>query len=154
MNLAQIFCPNLECPAKGQCGRDNIRVHSLKEKRCYCQVCHKTFSVTKGSLFYRLKTAPETVILVLTLLAHGCPLQAIVIGFGLDERTVKMWWQRAGQHCQAVHEHVVGGSQLDLQQVQADEIRVKMVGGVIWMAMAMMVSSRLPWVPGWYGWAG
>lgn len=147
MNLETIFCPNLDCPARGQCGRDNISIHSVKEKRCYCNVCEQTFSVTKGSIFYRLKTDPMTVLLVLTLLAYGCPVQAIVAAFGFDERTVKEWWRRAGRHCQAVHEHLIGGSQLDLQQVQADEIKVKTQGGVIWMAMAMMVSSRL-WLGG------
>ena len=147
MNLATIFCPNLDCPARGQTGRGNVQVHSHKEKRCYCKVCHKTFSVTKGSLFYRLKTDPQTVLMVVTLLAYGCPLQAIVVAFGFDERTVKGWWQRAGAHCQAVHQRLVGESQLELQQVQADEIKVKRQGGYIWMAMAMMVSSRL-WLAG------
>jgi len=147
MNLEKIFCPNLKCVAKGQCGRGNISIHSVKEKRCLCSVCEKTFSVSKGSIFYRLKTAPQTVILVLTLLAYGCPIQAIVVAFGFDERTVKEWWRRAGQHCQAVHEHVVGRSQLDLLQVQADEIKVKILGGVIWMAMAVMVPTRL-WLGG------
>jgi transposase-like protein len=147
MNLETIFCPNLDCPARGQCGRDNISVHSVKEKRCHCNVCEQTFSVTKGSIFYRLKTDPMTVLLVITLLAYGCPVQAIVAAFGFDERTVKDWWQRAGWHCQAVHEHLIGGSQLDLQQVQADEIKVKTQGGVIWMAMALMVPTRL-WLGG------
>lgn len=147
MNLEKIFCPNLECPARGQCGKGNLTVHSHKEKRCYCNVCQQTFSVSKGTIFYRLKTEPQTVLLVLTLLAYGCPLQAIVVAFGLDERTVKSWWQRAGQHCQAVHQQVVGQSQLDLQQVQADEIKVKTQGGVIWMALALMVATRL-WLGG------
>jgi len=147
MNLEKIFCPNLDCPARGHCGCGNISIHSDQEKRCYCDVCHKTFSVSKGTIFYRLKTDPETVLLVLTLLAYGCPVQAIVVAFGFDERTVKDWWQRAGRHCQVIHEHLVGSSQLDLQQVQADEIKVKTQGGVIWMAMAMMVSTRL-WLGG------
>jgi hypothetical protein len=34
--------------------------------------------------------------LVVTLLAHGCPLQAIVVAFGFDERTVASWGARAG----------------------------------------------------------
>jgi transposase-like protein len=117
------------------------------EQRCYCNVCEKTFSIKKGTIFYRLKTDPAQVMLVITLLAYGCPLQAIVVAFGFDERTVKSWWERAGDHCQQVHEHLVEGRQLDLGQVQADEIKVKMQGGVIWMAMAMMVSSRL-WLGG------
>ncbi len=147
MNLKQIFCPNIDCPARGQCDRGNISLHSDQEKRCYCTVCDKTFSVTKGSIFYRLKTDAQTIMLVITLLAYGCPVQAIVVAFGFDERTVKAWWQRAGQHCQRVHEHGVGQSQQDLQQVQADEIKIKMQSGVIWMAMAMMVSTRL-WLGG------
>jgi len=69
VNLKQIFCPNLDCPARGQCDRGNISLHSDQEKRCYCNVCNKTFSVTKGSIFYRLKTDAPTVVLVLTLLA-------------------------------------------------------------------------------------
>jgi transposase-like protein len=83
----------------------------------------------------------------LTLLTHGCPLQAIVAAFGLDERTVSAWQLHAGQHCQHVHAHVVQRGQVDLQHVQADELWVKMVGRRIWMAMAMAAPSRL-WLGG------
>jgi transposase-like protein len=147
MNPESVFCPNLECVARGQRGRGNITIHSQKEKRYECQVCHKTFSATSGSIFYRLRTDPVTVMLVVTLLAYGCPLQAIVAAFRFDERTVKDWWRRAGEHCQAVHEHIVGQSELDLEQVQADEIKVKTQMGTLWLAMAMMVSTRL-WLGG------
>jgi transposase-like protein len=147
MNPESVFCPNLECVARGQRGRGNITIHSQKEKRYECQVCHRTFSATTGSIFYHLRTDSVTVMLVITLLAHGCPLQAIVAAFGFDERTVKDWWRRAGEHCQAVHEHVVGQSALDLEQVQADEIKVKTQRGTLWLAMAMMVSTRL-WLGG------
>jgi hypothetical protein len=73
MNLSEIFCPNIACPARGQGGRGNIRVHSEVEKRCYCNVCKKSFSINKGTIFYRLKTDPVQVMLVVTLLANGCP---------------------------------------------------------------------------------
>jgi len=47
-----------------------------------------------------------------------------------------MDWQRyAGQHCEAVREHLVQQPR-DLGQVQAEEIRVKMQGGIVWLAMA------------------
>jgi transposase-like protein len=147
MNPESVFCPNLECVARGQRGHGNITIHSQKEKRYECQVCHATFSATRGSIFYRLRTDPVTVMLVITLLAYGCPLQAIVAAFRFDERTVKDWWRRAGEHCQAVHEHVVGQSELDLEQVQADEIKVKTQMGTLWLAMAMMISTRL-WLGG------
>ena len=85
--------------------------------------------------------------IVITLLAYGCPVQAIVKAFELDERTVKDWQARAGQHCQQVHAHLVENRPHDLQQVQADEIKVKIQKGTIWMALAIWVPTRL-WLGG------
>jgi transposase-like protein len=147
MNLEQLFCPNIDCPARGQVCQGNIGSHSQKEKRCFCKECGKSFTVTKGTLFYRLRTDPKTVMCVIVLLANGCPLQAVVKAFGFDERTVKSWWLRAGAHCAAVHNHLIGQSRLDLQQVQADEIKAKVQGGYLWLAMAIMVPTRL-WLGG------
>jgi transposase-like protein len=147
VNPQGVFCPNIECPARGQCEKGNIQIHSQQEQRYACTVCERTFTATKGTIFYRLRTSAETVMLVIALLANGCPVQAIVKAFGFDERTVRDWWQRAGQHCQKVHEHTVGRAQLDLQQVQADEIKVKTQKGTFWMALALMVPTRL-WLGG------
>jgi transposase-like protein len=146
MDPTTTFCPNRACPARGQRGQGNIGIHSRKEKRFLCTQCHKTFTATKGTVFYRLRTATELVVIVVTLLAHGCPLQAIVAAFRLDERTVAAWWARAGQQGQAVQEYVVEQPR-DLGHVQADEIRVKTQGGIVWMALAMMVHTRL-WLAG------
>ena len=147
MNPQELFCPNMECPARGQKGKGNIHTHSRKEKRCSCEVCGQTFTATTGTIFYRLRHAPELVMQVIILLAYGCPIQAIVKAFGLDERTVCNWQKRAGQHCQQVHEHLVENSQHDLQQVQADEIKVKIQKGTVWMALAIWVPTRL-WMGG------
>ena len=146
MDPATTFCPRLACPARGQTGQGNIGIHSRKDKRFLCTACHKTFSATKGTALYRLRTATETVTLVVTLLAHGCPPQAIVAAFGFDERTVASWMARGGVQGQAVQEHLVEQPR-DLGQVQADEIRVKKQGGMVWMALAMMISTRL-WLAG------
>jgi transposase-like protein/IS1 family transposase len=146
MDPTTVFCPNEDCHARGQIGQGNIGVHSRKDQRFICQECHKTFSATKGTVFYRLHTAAETVVIVVTLLAHGCPLQAIVAAFGFDERTVADWWARSGRQGQAVQEYLVEQPR-DLGQVQADELRVKKQGGIVWMALAMMVKTRL-WLGG------
>ena len=147
MNPQQLFCPNIDCPARGQVNQGNIHPHSQQEQRCRCDVCKKTFSVTKGTLFYRLQTDPATVMLVIVLLAYGCPIEAVVAAFGFDRRTIKSWWQRAGQHCQQVHDRLVASSQLDLVQAQADEIKVKAWGRSLWMGLTMMVPTRL-WLGG------
>jgi transposase-like protein len=146
MDPTTVFCPNTYCHARGQTGQGNIGIHSQKEQRFICHECHKTFSARKGTVFYRLRTSAETVVIVMTLLAHGCPVQAIVAAFGFDERTVAEWWARSGRQGQAVHESLVEQPR-DLGQVQADELRVKKQGGIVWMALAMMVKTRL-WLGG------
>lgn len=94
-----------------------------------------------------LRKPTELIVVVITLLSYGCPLQAIVHAFGLDERTVASWRDRAGQHCQKLHQAVVEQASLDLQHVQADEIRVKGRRIIAWMGLAMMISTRL-WLAG------
>lgn len=146
MNSQTAFCPNSDCPASGQLGQGNIGIHSRKEQRYLCRVCGKTFSARAGTVFYWLHHPAALVTLVLTLMAYGCPLQAIVVAFQLDERTVRQWQARAGQHCQQVHERLVQQPR-DLGQVQLDELRVKKQGGIVWLACALQVSTRL-WLGG------
>jgi len=103
----QAFCPNLACPARGQAGKGTIGIHSHKERRFIGRQCGQTFVATKGTAWYRLRTTVEVVRMVVTLLAHDCPRQAIVAAYGFDERTVASWLARAGCQSQAVHEHLV-----------------------------------------------
>ena len=137
MNPETVFCPKLSCAAREKVGAGNIHVHSEPEGRYRCAVCHETFTTSYGTIFYRAQraagTAPELVMIVLVLLANGCPIPARLEGhraaYGFDAPsgppTIKNWWKRAGVHCEAVHTHLIGRSKLDLVQVQADEIRVK-----------------------------
>jgi transposase-like protein len=147
MDPQEQFCPNPACPARGVGGDGTIRVHSWPERRYRCTRCGRTFAATTGTIFYRRSTDPEVITRVLTLLVYGCPLQAIVAAFGLDERTVARWQAAAGAQCQRVHEHLVEAGRVELGHVQADELRVKLVGGVVWLATALAVPSRL-WLGG------
>jgi transposase-like protein len=147
MDPQQVFCPNRDGPARGQAGRGTIRVHSQKERRDQCRVCGRTFAATTGTPLYRLHRPASLMLVVLKLLSWGCPVQAVVHTFLLDERPVAAWLQRAGQHCQQVHQHFVQQGQVDLQHVQADALWVKLVGRRAWQAMAMAVPSRL-WLGG------
>ena len=146
MDPQQVFCPNWECPARGQLDEGNIGIHSRKEQRYRCRVCGKTFAARTGTTFYRLRTSEETVTLVVTLLAHGCPLQALGVAFGVDERTVQAWQARSGSQCQRVQAQLVEQPR-DLGQVQADDLWVKLQGFKAWMALALQVSTRL-WLGG------
>jgi hypothetical protein len=61
----------MECPARGQIGKENIHVHSQKD------VCEQTFSASKGAIFYRLRYDPTIVMYVVILLAYGCPVDLL-----------------------------------------------------------------------------
>lgn len=145
MNPQAQFCQNSACSASGKRGQGNIVRYG--QGRYKCKACGKTFSATKGTALYGIKKSHEVFGLVITLLAYGCPVQAIVMAFGLDERTVRGWLQRAGTHCKEVHEHLMAAHAVDLGQVQADEIKVKMQRRSVWMALAMTVQSRF-WLAG------
>jgi len=71
MNPSNKFCDHADCPLRGERGGENIIGHGQKEPRCLCLVCGHTFAATKGTPFYRLRTPPAIVTLVLSLLGHG-----------------------------------------------------------------------------------
>jgi hypothetical protein len=121
-------------------------VHSRKQKRYRCKRCERTFSQNHGSALYQLKK-PDLFPLVISLLAYGCPPQAVMITYGLSDKTVRDWARRAGIHCQGVHEQTVMRQQWDLQHIQADELKVTTQMGVVWIALVLMVSTRL-WLGG------
>jgi transposase-like protein len=147
MDPTSQFCPNFYCLQRGLAGQGNIRVHSLKERRYRCACCGKTFAASRNTPYYRLHKPAELMTVALTLLTHGCPLQAIVAAYGLDERTVAAWQHKAGGHARRFHQLRVERGQVDARHVQADELWVKLVGRKLWLAMAMAVPSRL-WLGG------
>jgi transposase-like protein len=147
MNPQLVFCPHLDCKSRGIVGAGNIGIKSQKEQRYVCKTCGHSFAATRGTPLFDLKKPQTLFFIVVTLLAYGCPPQAIVAAFGLTERTVFDWQKKAGRHCEQVHQALVEQPR-DLVQVQADEIRVKFAKKVvIWMAMAMQVKTRL-WLGG------
>jgi transposase-like protein len=146
MRPERVVCPNSACQASGPIG-----VHSHKERRYICHGCKRTFADTSGTLLYRLKQPLELVLVVLTLLAYGCPIGALVAAFGLDERTIAAWQLKAGQQARRVQIQLVCQGTVDLGQVQADELYTKTQAGPVWVATAMTVFSRL-WLWGAISW--
>src|SRR3989454_1948272 len=147
MDTSKQFCPNSACCARGKMGEGNITIHDRKRQRYRCKTCKQTFSARRGTMFEGLRKPMELIVIVVTLLSYGCPVQAIVHAFDLDERTVASWRDRAGAHCEQVHHALIETGKLDLVHVQADEIRVKGRKMIAWMGLAMMVSTRL-WLAG------
>src|SRR5215210_4744184 len=141
-----VVCPNSACDATGRIG-----VHSHKERRYICHGCKTTFADTTGTMLYGLKHPIALVLVVLSLLAYGCPIPALVATFALDERTIADWQSKAGQHAKRVQQQVVCQGQVDVGQVQADELYTKTQAGAVWIATAMTVFSRL-WLWGTISW--
>lgn len=141
-----VVCPNSACDATGRIG-----VHSHKERRYICHACNGTFADTTGTMLYGLKHPIWLVLVVLSLLAYGCPIPAIVATFELDERTVADWQLKAGRHAKTVQQQVVCQGHVDVGQVQADELYTKTQAGSVWIATAMTVFSRL-WIWGAISW--
>jgi transposase-like protein len=146
MNPHDVFCPNRDCPARGRINAGNIWIHGRTPPRYRCTVCGTTFSERAGTLYYRRSTDEATITCVVTLVAYGCPPAAIEVAFGVQRQTVADWTDAAGVQCEAVHQQMVCQPR-DLGAVQADEIRVKQQGRVVWVALAMQVATRL-WLGG------
>src|SRR2546421_7632751 len=147
MDTSKQFGRNSACCARGKMGEGNIIIHDRQRQRYRCKSCKRTFSARRGTMFEGLRKPMELIVIVVTLLSYGCPVQAIVHAFDLDERTVASWRDRAGAHCEHVHHALIETGKLDLVHVQADEIRVKGRNMIAWMGLAMMVPTRL-WLAG------
>ena len=107
MRTELVVCADPRCGAS-----ERIGIHSHQEQRHTSAIAAARPSPTKGTPLYGLKYPLWQVVIVLTFLAFGCPVPAIVAAFGVDERTVATWQSKAGQHAKALHEHVVGQGQV------------------------------------------
>jgi transposase-like protein len=137
----------MECKSRGEIGQGNIVVHSKERPRYKCKTCGKTFSERAGTAVEGIRKPIELFVIVTSLLAYGCPKQAIVYAYGLDERTIDNWADRAGKQCEKVHKAEIEQGKIDVKHVQADEISVKGKGMICWMALAIMTGTRL-WIAG------
>lgn len=77
-------------------------IHARPPLRYRCTVCHKTGSERAGAPFYRRPPAEAIITLVVTPVAHGCPIAAIVAACGFPRQTVAEWTDAAGVQCAAV----------------------------------------------------
>jgi hypothetical protein len=84
IEASQVFCPNMACMTRGKIGEGTIVSHGKARARFRCKTCGKTFSAQAGTMFEGLRKPKALIVIVVTLVAYGCPIQAIVQAFGLD----------------------------------------------------------------------
>ncbi len=118
------FCPNFTCPAYGQRQPDqgvkNIKKYGQTKQglqRYYCKSCGQTFNATKGTLFYRRRTAPKEILETLALLAEGVRISSLARAKGHKEDTIAAWLHEAGQHAEAVEEILLADYQISRGQL-------------------------------------
>lgn len=122
--LNDFFCPNKNCVDYGKRNNGNIRVKDHYGKNritlLACKTCKKSFSETRGTIFFRLHTPKEKVLQVLAILAEKGSVRGTGRATGVDKDTVSAWLKKAGEHCEEVTEHLF--RDLNLSQVQIDEL--------------------------------
>ena len=104
------FCPNEDCDGYGKLQSANqtniIKFGTTKagRQRYRCKICAKTFVETKGTLFYRRRTAEEEIVATLTLVAEDSRISSLARAQGHKEDTIIDWIRCAGQHAAEVEE--------------------------------------------------
>ena len=101
------FRPNIDCPARGQLGDGNIRIHRHQRQRYRCMVCKHTCSSRRGTICFRRRTDDQRITQVVPLVSHGCPMPAIEVAFERHAQTVREWSEAAGALAEAVHRSIV-----------------------------------------------
>jgi transposase-like protein len=119
MEPDQQFCINGDCPNFGKSGTGTIKVYSYKERRYYCVTCGKTFSESRASLFYHLRTPRRDVLEAVGMLAERNSLRGIARVKGVKPDTVLHWLEIAGAQAAAVCDRLIHN--FHLTQAQIDE---------------------------------
>jgi transposase-like protein len=102
------FCPNEACDDYGKRqskGQENIikfGKNRAGRQRYRCKTCGKTFSETKGTIFYRRRVSDEEIIETLALIAEGNRISSLSRVKGYKEDTILAWIREAARHAEEI----------------------------------------------------
>jgi IS1 family transposase/transposase-like protein len=119
-------CPNSDCTHYRLMNRGNISAISTyltqsgKRRIFLCNACETTFSETRATVFFALRTPEEKVMMALKMLRVKVGLSAIGFVLGVTEATVLMWLERAAQKAHEIDAHLL--RELPVTQGQLDEM--------------------------------
>jgi transposase-like protein len=104
------FCPNEDCDDYGkQQGERQQNIIKFGKNRAgrqryRCKTCGKTFSETKGTIFYRRRVSDEEIIETLALIAEGNRISSLSRVKGYKEDTILAWIREAARHAEEIEE--------------------------------------------------
>jgi IS1 family transposase/transposase-like protein len=119
-------CPNPDCSHYRLINRGNIRAISTyltqsgKRRIFLCNACEVTFSETRDTVFFDLRTPEDKVMMALKMLLVKVGLSDIGFVLGVTEETVLMWLERAAHKAHEINAHLLRN--LPVTEVQLDEM--------------------------------
>ena len=117
------FCPNEQCVEYGKVqGEQQHNINKAGKtkagrQRYQCRSCKKTFTETKGTIFYRRRTPEAEIIDTLALIAEGDRISSLARAKGHKEDTIIDWVRQAGQHAEAIEAVLLADYQLKRGQI-------------------------------------
>src|SRR5437763_6429051 len=124
MQIAEIgtFCLNEACKDYKKFMPDNVIKYGQTEKgvqRYRCKTCKKTYTETKGTMFYRCRHSEEEIVECMQMVGDRNSLAAIHRIKGIKEETVCNWLEKAASHIEQFEEGIVRKQKLSRVQTDA-----------------------------------
>lgn len=119
-------CPNPDCTQYRLMNRGNISAISTyltqsgKRRIFLCNACEGTFSETRDTVFFDLRTPEDKVMMALKMLLVKVGLTDIGFVLGVTKETVLMWLERAAHKAHEINVHLL--RDLPVTEVQLDEM--------------------------------
>ena len=119
-------CPNPACSHYRLMNRRNVSAiasyltNSGRRRIFKCSCCAESFSETRETVFFDLRTEAEKVIMALKMLLVRCELTAISFVLGVTEETTLFWLERAAAKADEINQHLL--REVKVTQVQLDEM--------------------------------
>jgi transposase-like protein len=120
------FCPNEACRDYGKLQIDQAKKNIKKagktkkgKQRYQCKTCRKTFTETKGTIFYRRRTPEKEIIETLAFVAEGVRVSSLARVKGHKEDTVVDWLRSAAEHAEAIEEMLMADYQVSRGQLDS-----------------------------------
>src|SRR5438128_2491165 len=119
-------CPNPDCSLYNRMHKGNVSAISTymtqsgKRRILHCTQCEKSFSETRDTVFFDLRTPAEKVMMALKMLLVKVDLAGICFVLGVTDETILAWFNRAAQKAHAINAYLL--RDLPITQVQLDEM--------------------------------
>lgn len=113
------YCDNEDCCCYNQAEKDNIRINSRSKGQVYCNVCGNRWVLTKGTMFFGLRTPIDKVVNVLLCLTRGMGLNNTCRQEKVTADSILSWISKAAQHANEFTQYMQ--QEMHLEQVQIDE---------------------------------